>query len=111
MIREDVSDLFSFFGGNIFGILSLFVFRFAESSAKSYLGPCRIPLIQHDSPSRFHWGAESCSGTNGREPIQDPPFSDLAPMGPEELFVGSEVDRICDLLAVIRERAEPPKAA
>jgi type I restriction enzyme, R subunit len=43
--------------------------------------------------------------------LYDPPFSDLAPTGPEALFTDTEVDRICDLLAVIRERAEAPKAA
>ena len=43
--------------------------------------------------------------------LYDPPFSDLAPTGPEALFTDLEVDRICDLLAVIRERAEAPRAA
>jgi type I restriction enzyme, R subunit len=43
--------------------------------------------------------------------LYDPPFSDLAPTGPEALFTETEVDRICDLLAVIRARAETPKAA
>ncbi|MCT0212431.1 MULTISPECIES: DEAD/DEAH box helicase family protein [unclassified Synechococcus] len=43
--------------------------------------------------------------------LYDPPFSDLAPTGPEALFTETEVLRICDLLAVIRARAETPKAA
>jgi type I restriction enzyme R subunit len=43
--------------------------------------------------------------------LYDPPFSDLAPTGPEDLFTDIEVERICDLLAVIRARAETLKAA
>ncbi|MCT0205765.1 DEAD/DEAH box helicase family protein [Synechococcus sp. CS-602] len=43
--------------------------------------------------------------------LYDPPYSDLAPTGPEGLFTEMEVDRICDLLAVIRERAMVPQAA
>ncbi|MCS5699146.1 hypothetical protein NZK32_08855 [Cyanobium sp. FGCU-52] len=43
--------------------------------------------------------------------LYDTPFKDLAPTGPEGLFSEVEVDRICDLLAVIRQRAEVPQAA
>jgi type I restriction enzyme R subunit len=43
--------------------------------------------------------------------LYDPPFSDLAPTGPEGLFSESEVNRICDLLTVIRQQAEVPLAA
>ncbi len=40
-----------------------------------------------------------------------PPYIDLAPMGPEGLFSEADVIRICDLLSVIRQRAEVPLAA
>lgn len=45
--------------------------------------------------------------------LYDPPFSDLAPMGPEGLFTEGEVDSICHLLDLIKNRAmarssEPP---
>lgn len=43
--------------------------------------------------------------------LYDPPFTDLAPTGPEGLFSESDVNRICDLLDVIRQRAEAPLAA
>ncbi len=43
--------------------------------------------------------------------LYDPPFSDLAPTGPEGLFSDSEVNRICALLSDIRQRAELPLAA
>ncbi|MEY3929281.1 MAG: hypothetical protein RLZZ516_991 [Cyanobacteriota bacterium] len=43
--------------------------------------------------------------------LYDPPFSDLAPMGPEGLFSESEVDDICDLLGLIKARAMAPRAA
>jgi len=38
--------------------------------------------------------------------LYDPPFSDLAPMGPEGLFSDAEVDNICHLLQLIEERAK-----
>ncbi|MEB3332233.1 MAG: type I restriction-modification enzyme R subunit C-terminal domain-containing protein, partial [Synechococcaceae cyanobacterium] len=37
--------------------------------------------------------------------LYDPPFSDLAPTGPEGLFTNAEVDNICGLLEMIRGRA------
>lgn len=37
--------------------------------------------------------------------LYDPPFSDLAPMGPEDLFSEAEVDNICHLLELITARA------
>lgn len=37
--------------------------------------------------------------------LYDPPFSDLAPTGPEDLFSDAEVDNICHLLQLIQERA------
>ena len=43
--------------------------------------------------------------------LYDMPFKDLAPTGPESLFSDAEVNRICDLLDVIRQRAEAPLAA
>ncbi len=38
--------------------------------------------------------------------LYDPPFSDLAPMGPEGLFSDAEVDNICHLLQLIEQRAK-----
>ena len=43
--------------------------------------------------------------------LYDPPFSDLAPTGPEELFSETEAEQIFQLLSLIRERAEPQMAA
>ena len=37
--------------------------------------------------------------------LYDPPFSDLAPTGPEGLFSDVEVDSICNLLQLIQTRA------
>jgi type I restriction enzyme R subunit len=43
--------------------------------------------------------------------LYDPPFSDLAPTGPEDLFSEEEVDNICQLLDLIRTRATAAQAA
>ena len=43
--------------------------------------------------------------------LYDPPFSDLAPMGPEGLFSSKEAGEIFDLLSLIEERANPSIAA
>ena len=43
--------------------------------------------------------------------LYDPPFSDLAPTGPEDLFPQEEAGRIFDLLSLIRERANAQFAA
>jgi type I restriction enzyme R subunit len=43
--------------------------------------------------------------------LYDPPFSDLAPMGPEGLFSEAEVDNICQLLDLITSRAMAAQAA
>ena len=43
--------------------------------------------------------------------LYDPPFSDLAPMGPEGLFSSKEAGEIFDLLNLIQERANPSIAA
>lgn len=43
--------------------------------------------------------------------LYDPPFSDLAPTGPEDLFSADESGQIFDLLALIQERARPAIAA
>jgi len=43
--------------------------------------------------------------------LYDPPFSDLAPMGPEALFSTKEAGEIFDLLSLIQERATPSIAA
>ena len=43
--------------------------------------------------------------------LYDPPFSDLAPMGPEGLFSSKEAGEIFDLLSLIQERANPSIAA
>jgi type I restriction enzyme R subunit len=43
--------------------------------------------------------------------LYDPPFSDLAPTGPEGLFSHSEVDNICHLLDLINARASAGQAA
>jgi type I restriction enzyme R subunit len=43
--------------------------------------------------------------------LYDPPFSDLAPMGPEGLFTEAEVDNICHLLDLIKSRALTAQAA
>ena len=47
------------------------------------------------------------------EPVRlyDQPFSDLAPMGPEELFSSKEAGEIFDLLSLIQQRAKPSIAA
>ena len=43
--------------------------------------------------------------------LYDPPFSDLAPTGPEGLFTSQEAGEIFDLLGLIRDRANPRIAA
>ena len=43
--------------------------------------------------------------------LYEPPFSDLAPTGPEDLFTATEAEKLFDLLSLIRERAEPLLAA
>ena len=43
--------------------------------------------------------------------LYDPPFSDLAPTGPEGLFTAAEAGEIFDLLNLIRDRANPRIAA
>jgi len=43
--------------------------------------------------------------------LYDPPFSDLAPTGPEDLFSEQEVDQICHLLDLIQTRAAAVQAA
>ena len=43
--------------------------------------------------------------------LYDPPFSDLAPMGPEGLFSEAEVDNICQLLNLVTTRAMAAQAA
>ena len=43
--------------------------------------------------------------------LYDPPFSDLAPTGPEDLFSEADVDRICHLLDLIQTRATTAQAA
>ena len=43
--------------------------------------------------------------------LYDPPFSDLAPMGPEGLFSEAEVDNICHQLDLIKTRAMAAQAA
>lgn len=37
--------------------------------------------------------------------LYDPPFSDLAPLGPEGLFSEADVDNICHLLDLVNTRA------
>jgi type I restriction enzyme R subunit len=43
--------------------------------------------------------------------LYDPPFSDLAPTGPEGLFSEAEVNNICNLLDLIKTRAVAVQAA
>lgn len=43
--------------------------------------------------------------------LYDPPFSDLAPKGPEDLFTQEEANNICHLLDLIKARATVPNAA
>jgi type I restriction enzyme R subunit len=43
--------------------------------------------------------------------LYDPPFSDVAPMGPEGMFSEAEVDDICHLLDLITARAMASQAA
>lgn len=43
--------------------------------------------------------------------LYDPPYSDLAPMGPEALFSSKEAGEIFDLLSLIQQRANPSIAA
>jgi hypothetical protein len=43
--------------------------------------------------------------------LYNPPFSDLAPAGPEGLFSETEVNNICHLLDLIRRRAVVVQAA
>ena len=39
--------------------------------------------------------------------LYEPPFTDHAPHGPEDLFSGSDVDALVDALTAIRATAEP----
>jgi type I restriction enzyme R subunit len=43
--------------------------------------------------------------------LYDPPFSDLAPTGPEDLFSEEDINRICHLLDLIHARATAVQAA
>ncbi|MFM7238418.1 MAG: type I restriction-modification enzyme R subunit C-terminal domain-containing protein, partial [Cyanobium sp.] len=43
--------------------------------------------------------------------LYDPPFSDLAPTGPEGLFSDADAEQLFDLLQLINDRARPPLAA
>jgi type I restriction enzyme R subunit len=43
--------------------------------------------------------------------LYDPPFSDLAPTGPEGLFSDAEAEQLFDLLQLINDRARPLLAA
>lgn len=43
--------------------------------------------------------------------LYDPPFSDLEPTGPEDLFAEEEGDRICHLLYLIHTRVSAAQAA
>jgi type I restriction enzyme R subunit len=43
--------------------------------------------------------------------LYDPPFSDFAPKGPEDLFTHEEANNICHLLDLIKARATVPNAA
>ena len=43
--------------------------------------------------------------------LYEPPFSDLAPTGPESLFSQDETEKLFDLLSLIRDRAHPRLAA
>jgi type I restriction enzyme R subunit len=43
--------------------------------------------------------------------LYEPPFSDLAPTGPESLFSAEEAEKIFDLLTWIERRAQPVRAA
>ena len=43
--------------------------------------------------------------------LYDPPFSDLAPTGPEGLFTDSDVDNICQLLHLITRHPQAAAAA
>jgi len=43
--------------------------------------------------------------------LYDPPFSDLAPTGPEDLFSEEEIGNLCNLLHEISERARAVQAA
>ncbi|MFM8525056.1 MAG: type I restriction-modification enzyme R subunit C-terminal domain-containing protein, partial [Cyanobacteriota bacterium] len=53
----------------------------------------------------------TCRGVMDPARLYDPPFSDLAPLGPEGLFTEQEVDNICHLLGLIRTRAIVAAAA
>jgi len=39
--------------------------------------------------------------------LYEPPFTDQAPHGPEDLFSGSDVDTLVDALSAIRTTAGP----
>jgi type I site-specific restriction endonuclease len=47
----------------------------------------------------------TCRGVMDPARVYDPPFSELAPTGPEELFSEQEIDSLCDLLHEISDRA------
>lgn len=53
----------------------------------------------------------TCRGAMDPARLYDPPFSDLAPTGPEGLFSDAEAEKLFNLLQLINERARPLLAA